>query len=287
MAAAGVRQRDTKGNAVRHTDVWHLGSCTKAMTATLVAVLIDAGSFPGYSTTLAQCTKRSVDGKPCATFDGCYADVTMEQLLTHTAGIPPNSDVWGLAWELNGKAMSMPVQRAKYLSALLSGKSGGKGPTGIYSYSNEGYIIAAHMIELHCGKDYETLLRQELFVPLGMASARFGRQGNPDDLQGKTPSEEEVRKVPWGHGEQSGWVAKVGGGGAAVKVRQGQPGRKQGDSRRRGGDSGRRGGDGGGAGAGRGQNCGPEASDGAGQGDTSEVQGQQRGGGAQVSGSCP
>ena len=208
MAAAGVRQRDTKGNAVRHTDVWHLGSCTKAMTATLVAVLIDAGSFPGYSTTLAQCTTRSVDGKPCATFDGCYADVTMEQLLTHTAGIPPNSDVWGLAWELNGKAMSMPVQRAKYLSALLSGKSGGKGPTGIYSYSNEGYIIAAHMIELHCGKDYEILLRQELFVPLGMASARFGRQGNPDDLQGKTPSEEEVRKVPWGHGEQSGWAAK-------------------------------------------------------------------------------
>jgi hypothetical protein len=60
MAAAGVRQRDTKGNAVRHTDVWHLGSCTKAMTATLVAVLIDAGSFPGYSTTLAQCTQRVV-----------------------------------------------------------------------------------------------------------------------------------------------------------------------------------------------------------------------------------
>ena len=52
-AAAGERQRGL-GNQVTDYDVWHIGSCCKAMTATLAAVLIESGDFPGFNFTMAQ-----------------------------------------------------------------------------------------------------------------------------------------------------------------------------------------------------------------------------------------
>jgi D-alanyl-D-alanine carboxypeptidase len=93
----------------------------------------------------------------------------MEQLLCHTGGVPAPGEAWGLAWQLDGSGKPMPVQRAEYLSAVLSRERAGS--NGAYLYSNEGYSLAGHLLELHCGVAYEELLRQRLFEPLGMATA--------------------------------------------------------------------------------------------------------------------
>ena len=86
MAVAGVRQHASE-NPVQEGDVWHIGSCTKAMTATLVAVLVDHGEFPGYDATVGQIAAAAGDLDPCS-FAASHADVTMEQLLCHTGSIP-------------------------------------------------------------------------------------------------------------------------------------------------------------------------------------------------------
>src|SRR5262245_3344956 len=71
-AAAGVRRR---GNPTRVTtnDVFHIGSCTKSMTATLAAMLIEEGKLR-WDTTLAEVF-------PGLKMNPQYERVTLEQLL--------------------------------------------------------------------------------------------------------------------------------------------------------------------------------------------------------------
>ncbi|MFT5681401.1 MAG: CubicO group peptidase (beta-lactamase class C family), partial [Myxococcota bacterium] len=52
LGAVGLRSLDAKVE-VTHEDRYHLGSCTKAMTATLTAVLVENGTL-SWETTLAE-----------------------------------------------------------------------------------------------------------------------------------------------------------------------------------------------------------------------------------------
>jgi hypothetical protein len=96
MAVAGVRQRGAC-NPVEEGDVWHMGSCSKAMTATLVAVLIDNDHFPRYGATVSQITRAAAAAAgeitPC-TFHASYAEVddgygARLHLLYHTRTYNP------------------------------------------------------------------------------------------------------------------------------------------------------------------------------------------------------
>jgi CubicO group peptidase (beta-lactamase class C family) len=49
------------------------------------------------------------------------------------------------------------------------------------SYSNSGYTIAGHAIELATGESYETFLEREVLRPLGMPTARFRRTPEYED----------------------------------------------------------------------------------------------------------
>src|SRR5262249_665450 len=73
---------------LRATDQVHIGSCTKAMTAALVGVLIDEGKLT-WGTTLAQ-----VFPEQAGAMHPDFRSVTLSHLLTHRAGLP--HDVrWG------------------------------------------------------------------------------------------------------------------------------------------------------------------------------------------------
>jgi CubicO group peptidase (beta-lactamase class C family) len=212
VGAAGLRQRGSD-NLVTDADLWHLGSCGKAITATLIAVLVSQQKIPGgYDATVASVLSA---GSHCGTgFDASYGPVTLRQLLTHTGSLTtdPAEDAWALAWQLAISGKPLRQQRSEFLTACLS-RAAPSGDavaaaltTGRYEYSNQGYALAAHMAEVATGIDYETMLKDVLFTPLGMASAEFGAQGAPDGC-GKTP-DVVARSSPWGHGEQSGWEAK-------------------------------------------------------------------------------
>jgi hypothetical protein len=92
QGAAGVRKRGT-AERITLDDRFHLGSCTKAMTATLVAMLVEEGRL-NWTTTLGELFADTV--KP---MHPAWEKVTMRQVLAHRAGLPLDPD--GLARVFN------------------------------------------------------------------------------------------------------------------------------------------------------------------------------------------
>jgi CubicO group peptidase (beta-lactamase class C family) len=90
LGVAGVRTRG-KPDKVAAADRFHVGSDTKAMTAMLCGILVDAGKLK-WGQTLGETfpeLKKSMHPQ--------YQAVTLEQLLTHRGGAPGdliNDDLW-------------------------------------------------------------------------------------------------------------------------------------------------------------------------------------------------
>lgn len=80
-AAVGVRKWGNP-TPVTTNDVFHIGSCTKSMTATLTAMLIEEGKLK-WDTTIAD-----VFPEWRGQMDKQYETVTVEQLLTHRGASP-------------------------------------------------------------------------------------------------------------------------------------------------------------------------------------------------------
>lgn len=174
IGAAGLRKLGSP-EPMTIDDKLHLGSCTKAMTATMLARLVERKQL-AWDSTVAQ-----VFPDLAPKLDAGYRDVTLEQLLQHRAGMPANA-----SWNALG-AGSTSAQRVKLIKLVL-GKPPESTPGTKYEYSNVGYVIAAAMGERVTKRSWEQLIKAELFDPLGMSSAGFG----PPGRKGKVDQ-------PWGH----------------------------------------------------------------------------------------
>jgi CubicO group peptidase (beta-lactamase class C family) len=177
--AVGVRKCD-EDTLVTTNDLFHIGSCTKSMTATLTGMLIEAGKLK-WETTIADIFPE-LKGK----MDKQYEPVTVEQLLHHRGGVPgePPADAWAEAWKENGTPTQ---QRRKFIEAVLS-RPPAAAPGTKMIYSNQGYAIVGAMLEKITGTNFEALMTEKLFRPLHMDSAGFGAPGTKDQTD-----------QPWGH----------------------------------------------------------------------------------------
>ncbi len=177
--AVGVRKWGD-ATPVTTNDVFHIGSCTKSMTATLAAMLIEEGKL-NWNTTIADVFPELKDK-----MDKQYEAVTVEQLLHHRGGVPgePPPAAWSQAW----KEIGTPThQRREFVEAVLSQPPAAKPGTQMI-YSNQGYAIIGAMLEKITGTNYETLITEKLFKPLHMDTAGFGPPGTADKVD-----------QPWGH----------------------------------------------------------------------------------------
>ena len=82
--AVGVRALGTDV-PVTIDDRFHLGSDTKAMTATLAGMMVDEGKLR-WDSTIGEVLGGKVQG-----MNPALAAVTLEQLLSHTSGIPTDN----------------------------------------------------------------------------------------------------------------------------------------------------------------------------------------------------
>jgi CubicO group peptidase (beta-lactamase class C family) len=177
--AVGVRKAGDP-TPITTNDVFHIGSCTKSMTATLTAMFIEHGKL-SWETTITDVFPE-FRGK----IDKAYENVTVEQLLTHRTGLSgsPPTIAWMRAWDQVGTPTH---QRYQFIQAVL--KEPPKAPAGSKTiYSNQGYAVVGAMLEKLTGKSWESLITEELFKPLHMNSAGFG----PPGTIGKVDQ-------PWGH----------------------------------------------------------------------------------------
>jgi len=180
IGAAGVRK---KGNPIPVTaeDKFHIGSCTKSMTATLGAMLIEDGKLQ-WNTKIAEVF-------PDLDIHEDYKNVTFDQLVTNTAGVPGDiqPDLWSALWKREG---SERAQRLQLVKGILREPPAYK-PSSDQVYSNAGFSIAGAMLEAIMDKPYEQLLAERLFHPLGMTSAGFrapASNGSVDQPYGHTKS---------------------------------------------------------------------------------------------------
>jgi D-alanyl-D-alanine carboxypeptidase len=159
LSAAGVRKVGGSG-AIALGDRFHLGSNTKAMTATLAASLVDSGVID-WSSTLA-----SVFPDLAATMRAEYQNVTLAQLLTHRGGIIALTDPADLA-KVPAALMAPNASRLALTQWLLQ-QPAAVIPGNASLYSNAGYAIAAAMLERKTGQDFETLLNTMVLQPLAV-----------------------------------------------------------------------------------------------------------------------
>lgn len=172
LRGADVVDRATVGTRSRKSDIpvtadapWHLGSNTKAMTATVAGVLVEEGHLTWDSTV------GDILGEVAPDMNRAHRDVTLTMLLQHRSGLLAN-----LSW------YTAPEDRIACAAEILA-----TSPIkpGTYAYSNTGYVVAGAMMEVVTGKRWEELMEEKLFEPLGMVNSSFGAPSKPG--------------APWGH----------------------------------------------------------------------------------------
>jgi D-alanyl-D-alanine carboxypeptidase len=110
-----------------------------------------------------------------------YRKVTLAQLLTFQGGIQPYTMIAGpqaqaLFSNLKG---SLTEQRLAFVRHVLNEEPAAEPGTG-RNYSNASYAIAAFLAARRTDQEWESIMREQVFGPLGMTRAGFGRPSNAD-----------------------------------------------------------------------------------------------------------
>jgi CubicO group peptidase (beta-lactamase class C family) len=200
--AAGVAGTRRTGTATPVTlqDRFHIGSDTKAMTSLLAAILIEEGKLR-WNTTVGEIYPELLDKMAPG-----VKDITLEQLLSHTSGIPGDREehIPLITFSVTDERANLDGMRATLVGRLvpmpLAAPSGQR-----FEYSNLGYTLAGAMMEKIAGKTWEELVVERIFDPLQLKSAGFGPQstmgrvdaplGHVLDKDGKL---EAYLAGPWG-----------------------------------------------------------------------------------------
>jgi CubicO group peptidase (beta-lactamase class C family) len=182
LEVAGFRKRGSP-EQVTKDDLWHIGSCGKAITATMIARLVQSGSLR-WEQTLAETFPELVPE-----MSDEMRTINLVQLLSHTSGLDSNFKTSNYT-----KEQDLVAARLRVVKDAIRAKFDRK--PGEFHYSNWGYTVAAAMAERATGKDWESLVRQQVFEPLGMTSAGFGGTGTVGQIDQPWPHFESGSPVP-------------------------------------------------------------------------------------------
>jgi CubicO group peptidase (beta-lactamase class C family) len=174
------------GSAVTVTgnDLWHLGSITKSMTATLVARCVEQGAVK-WDDAVGEVLK---DVAPDMKAE--YKPVTFRHLLCHRAGLQ-NVIAPAELMKFSQHLDDAREERRAYVRSVLAQAPFGP-MTTTFNYSNSGFVTAGAMLEAKLGKPWEELIRTHVFQPLKLTSAGFGAPGS------KGPITQPIGHVPLG-----------------------------------------------------------------------------------------
>jgi CubicO group peptidase (beta-lactamase class C family) len=153
---------------------FEIGSITKTMTATLLASLVGDAVVA-----LDDEVGRWLDAGP-------NADVTLEQLATHTSGLPrlaPNQPT-----DETNPYRDFTAQRAE--EGL---RAATRTPGAGHVYSNFGYQLLGLVLERASGKRYQALLAERLLRPLGMTCSGVGAAGGGTRMTGHAEGGKRAR----------------------------------------------------------------------------------------------
>jgi len=141
---------------------YEIASVTKTFTAVAVLLLVQDGKLA-----LSDPIGTRLPGVPPE-----RADITLEQLLSHTSGMPREA-AGGFGDELEVAVAGYFATPAKHA------------PGEAHEYWNGGYALLAGIVERASGTSYMEFCRRRIFEPVGMASTGFTGEALPVEVQAR------------------------------------------------------------------------------------------------------
>lgn len=139
------------------TTKFRLGSITKQFTAACILLLEERGKL-----SIDDPVKKSLADAPAA-----WDQITIFNLLTHTAGIPNYTDFPD--YQSTQARPATPEQ----LVARFRDKPLEFPPGSSMKYSNSGYVLLGYLIEKVSGQSYQQFLQDNIFTPLAMKDSGY------------------------------------------------------------------------------------------------------------------
>ena len=173
MASVGVR-KDGFAEPVSDGDLLHLGSCTKAMTAALIAQLVSQEKLRWDSTLEELFPDLSFKNEE-------WKSSTVAELMRHTSGAEANCE-WQ---EIDEK---FPKKAVAGRQAVLQWMIEQDRKPKKHLYSNVGYAVLGHIAETIEKKPWEELVFERILEPVGVTKVGFGPVKGDSELD-----------QPWGH----------------------------------------------------------------------------------------
>lgn len=154
MRGFGVADTDS-GRDVTADTRFAVGSTTKAFTATLIGMLADDG--------LMSFDEKARTHLPMFRLADPTADeqVTIRDLLCHRAGFAVMNGIWYGVPDITREEVLSTMLRAELLHPFRSQ----------WNYSNESFLAAGMAAANAAGSDWDTLIENRIFDPLGMADS--------------------------------------------------------------------------------------------------------------------
>ncbi|NNL48841.1 MAG: beta-lactamase family protein [Acidimicrobiia bacterium] len=174
LSAAFVGTTTRGGSTpISETELWHIGSCAKSMTAALYARLVERGDA-SWKAPLAGLLgeHNSASG---------WNTISVDDVLRHKGGVRPNMSVASMNAALRS-AVPVVDQRRELAHATLQKPPRNPGQT---RYSNLGYTLVGTAIERICGTTFEEALGTHVLEPLGIRSSGFGAPPRPSGHRGR------------------------------------------------------------------------------------------------------
>lgn len=175
LAVRGLRAAGADAK-IEEGDLWHIGSITKSMTALIVARLATRGEIRWDDTV------KDVLGQRISEIHPDFANASWGDLLRHRSGMRANlGRLAGIGYLGRLEERDVMEDRLRITELALADAPLHKaGET--FAYSNLGYLVAGTMLEVATGRAWEDLIREEVFLPLGLRSAGFGAPGRQGRL---------------------------------------------------------------------------------------------------------
>lgn len=149
------------GEPVTPRTLFKIASNTKAMTAAVLARLVDQGRLR-WDDPVTKHLPQFRMHDPWVT-----ANMQVRDLLIHNSGLGLGAGDLMLWPEPNDFGRADIVAGLRHLKPVTSFRSG-------YAYDNLLYVVAGEVAAAAAGQPYDVLVRREVFAPLGMDGCRVG-----------------------------------------------------------------------------------------------------------------
>ncbi len=182
MQGYGTRTMGKQEPVDAHTR-FAIGSTSKAFTATLAAMMVDEGKM--------RWDEPATTHLPDLQLYDAYVtrELTLRDLLTHRSGLARGD----LMWYATDFDRAEILRRVRYLKPTWSVRTH-------FGYQNIMYLAAGQAVAAAAGEPWDQLVRDRIFVPLGMTETNTSTKelaGAADVATPHSDVDDTLRIVPW------------------------------------------------------------------------------------------